>query len=78
MKHLTDDELIRWLSKASIFQLMIVHRFAGPKEPFKRGEVGKYLIKMLDQRRKEITEEKFIRLGVLIGWEDDKWIKMKN
>ena len=63
-----DQSLKAWIDKAAYVQLLERWRRSPCGDPIFVGEVGEYYAKVMEQRRKEIGDDKHVEASKLIGW----------
>lgn len=62
-----DEEMIKWIDKATYYDLLSRWRFAPAGDPFFTGEVGKHYEKVMRERREEVGNEEHVRISKALG-----------
>lgn len=62
-----EEEMIKFIDKATYYDLLRRWRFAPVGDPFFTGEVGKHYQKVIQKRREEVGDEEHVRISKSLG-----------
>jgi len=68
-KHMTVEEMKKWIDEASYESLLEKWRFAPVGSPWFQGDVGSYYNEVMMRKRKEVGSDAHVAASKSIGWE---------
>lgn len=64
------DPMKKWIDSQSYESLLRKWRYAPSGDPMFIGEIGDYYIKVMTQRKKELSTNAQVNISKSIGWEN--------
>lgn len=65
---MTNAEMKEWIDNASYEELLMKNRFAPIGDKFFAGEIGKYYMSAMNQKKEMVGQENAVKASKKIGW----------